>query len=390
MSYEMRVVPFSLTLLLVLAAIPSIRGLPVAVKNVADCPLENYAVLIIVEAEKLAEEGVEPSNICILNDAGEPIPFWIIPETANSSRIAIYALIDYLAPGEQVALHVVSGDCAPTPEKMFLLFDDFEFLDERVWMVVWSSNIINATLDAKHGLYISATYLVTWQYVKLCSPVFNPPLAVEALMIPLTGYDHDVCLAVYELGTESFHAAEARGAYIHAWGWGSPGNDTGTLAWYRIAGPPGTQDYMWDVTNWGEGGASPVWEAGEAFIFSIGVCSEGVEYRVYKVDSKGIKKLLANWVDKGILNQTVIEVEQLNGGAYNFTQKAIVKWILVRPYVHPEPRVEVGVERVYESPLEPILRILSKPQNQILLIWSAMLIVGVVIFVTKVLRRGGE
>ncbi|RLE69798.1 MAG: hypothetical protein DRJ43_03410, partial [Thermoprotei archaeon] len=94
----MRVVPFSLTLLLVLAAIPSIRGLPVAVKNVADCPLENYAVLIIVEAEKLAEEGVEPSNICILNDAGEPIPFWIIPETVNSSRIAIYALIDYLAP----------------------------------------------------------------------------------------------------------------------------------------------------------------------------------------------------------------------------------------------------------------------------------------------------
>lgn len=359
-----------------------------AVKNKADVAIENYPVLIIVDRDELLKDGVDPSGMCVVDSAGNPLAFWVIPQTLNTSKVAMYVAIPYLAPGEQTTLYIVSGSCEQRPEDLFIFFDDFKRLDPSRWIIVSSPRVFNVTVRAGRGLYLSGMFADTQQYLKVLSQPFTPPLAVDALVTPLTGFDHDACLDVYVLGTEGAHPSEARGAYIHAWGWGSPLNTSGTIAWYRVAGPPGSAEFLWDVTTWEEGGSSPVWEAGETFLFRIGVCAEGVRYEVYRLSEEGLERILANWNGLGILNETVIGLGQECGGAYGFTQRAVFHWVAVRPYVHPEPRVEVGVERIVESPLEPILEFLSKPANQMLVAWSVAILAISLIFVAKMLRGG--
>lgn len=378
----------ALALILALLAVGALC-LPVAVENRAGVDVENYPVLVVVERDALLRDGVDPAEICVVDEAGNPLMFWAVPQTLNTSRIAMYVLIPHLAPGGQMAFYIVSGSCEQRPESLFTFFDDFKALDPSSWILVSSPAVYNITVEAGRGLYLSGTFMSQQQYLKVLSQPFTPPLTVAALVTPLTGFDHDACLDVYVLGTEMAHPSEARGAYIHAWGWGSPPNISGTIAWYRVAGPPGAPEHLWDVTTWEEGGSSPVWEAGETFLFRISVSAEGVSYEVYRLSEEGLERILANWNGLGIANETVIGLGQECGGAYNFTQRALFHWVAVGPYVSPEPKVQVGVERVMESPLEPLLQFLSKPANQMLLAWGLALLVISLLFVTKVLKSGG-
>jgi hypothetical protein len=83
----------------------------------------------------------------------------------------------------------------------------------------------------------------------------------------------------------------------------------------------------------------------------------------------------------------VIALGQECGGAYNFTQKAVFHWVLVRPFVWPEPKVAVGSEKIEESPFAPILEFLSKPANLILISWGLIAVILVLILVTRIKRR---
>ncbi|RLE96512.1 MAG: hypothetical protein DRJ57_05430 [Thermoprotei archaeon] len=384
----MVLIPRPALLLAVMILASSASCLPVAVKNQADVAIENYPVFVVVEREALLREGMDPASMCVVDEAGNPLPFWVVPQTLNTSRVAMYVLIPYLMPGEQMAFYITSGSCEQNPEDLFIFFDDFRDLDPRRWIIVSSPRVLNITVKARGGLYISGRFAATQQYLKVLSQPFIPPFTVDVLVTPLTGFDHDACLDVYILGTEGAHPSEARGAYIHAWGWGSPLNTSGTIAWYRVAGPSGTPEFLWDVTTWEEGGSSPVWEAGETFLFRISVCAEGVRYEVYRLSEEGLERILANWNGLGIANETVIGLGQECGGAYGFTQEALFHWIAVRPYVYPEPRVEVGVEKIVESPLEPILEFLSKPANQMLVAWGLVLLVFSLVFAAKILKSG--
>jgi len=368
--------------------------LPVAVKNVAGVPIESYVVFFTVEREQLLAEGIEPATMCAVDPAGMYLPIWVPPETLQAKSVAVYVRIPYLAPGDQTTITLTPGPCAHDPRKVFIFFDDFKTLDTRFWTPFATPMVYNVTmrggmLDGK-GLFISGTYLASNQYVQIASQPFTPPLAVEALITPVTAFDHDACLDVREYGTESAHPADARGAYIHAWGWGVSGETEGRMGrftWYRLAGPPGSTNYYWDVTTWDEGGASPVFNANETFLFRIGVAPEAVRYEVWQLRDEGPVKLLGHLSNLGITNETVIALGQECGGAYNFTQKAVFHWVLVRPFVWPEPKIAVGAERVEESPLAPILEFLSKPTNLILITWGALAAILVTLIFAKVRKR---
>jgi len=385
---------FLLSLLALLAA--TAHALPVAVKNVATVPLENYVIFFTVERGKLAEEGINPATMCAVDPAGGYLSIWVIPQTADRDIVGVYVKIPYLAPDDQLTITLTPGPCKHDPGEVFVFFDDFRILDTRFWAPFASPQVYDVTIRAGFeggkGLLIAGAYMAPGQYVQVVSQPFTPPLAVEALITPMTAYDHDACLDLREYGTESAHPADARGAYMHAWGWGVSGTTEGTFgrfAWYRLAGPPGSATYYWDVTTWDEGGASPVWNANDTFLFRIGASAEGVRYEVWQLAPEGLKRVLGHYVDLGITNDTVIALGQECGGAYNFTQKAVFHWVLVRPFVWPEPKVAVGVEKVEESPFAPILEFLSKPANLILISWGAIAAVLALILVTRVRRRGG-
>jgi len=378
-----------LPLLLVLLA-SSAYALPVAVKNVATVPLENYVVFFTVEKDKLAEEGIDPASMCAVDPMGGYLPIWVAPETFDKKSVATYVKIPYLAAGDQVTITLTPGPCKHDPKEVFIFFDDFKVLDTRFWAPFASPQVYNVTMEARKGLMIEGTYMAASQYVQVVSQPFTPPLAVEALVTPLTAYDHDACLDLREYGTESAHPADARGAYIHAWGWGVSGeteNKFGRFTWYRLAGPPGSATYYWDVTTWDEGGPSPVWNANDTFLFRIGAAAEGVRYEVWQLTQDGLTKILGHYVNLGIANDTVIALGQECGGAYNFTQKAVFHWVLVRPFVWPEPKVVVGAEKIEESPFASILEFLSKPANLILISWGLIAVILVLILVTRIKRR---
>ncbi len=365
-------------------------GLPVAVKNVADRPVEGYVVFFNVERSRLAEEGIDPSSMCAVDASGNYLPLWVVPQTLDKQRVAVYVKVPYIGPGDQVTLTLTPGPCKHDPREVFKFFDDFRVLNTRFWAPIASPQVYNVSIKAGRGLYIEGTYMAPGQYVQVISEPLTPPLAVEALVTPMTAYDHDACLDVREYGTEGMHPSQARGAYIHAWGWGVSGTTEGRygrFTWYRLAGPPGSATYYWDVTTWDEGGSSPVWEANGTFLFRIGVGPEGVRYEVWQLTGGGLNKLLGHYVKPGITNETVIALGQECGGAYNFTQKALFHWVLARPFVWPEPRVAVGVERIVESPLAPILEFLSKPANLILISWGAIAAALALIMLLRARRR---
>lgn len=368
--------------------------LPVSVKNVADAPLEGYVVFFLVEKELLLNEGIDPASMCAFGPGGEYLPLWVVPETLATEVVAVYVKIPYLAPGDQLTITLTSGPCTHNPSNVFYLFDDFKTLDTRYWTPFATPQVHSVTIRGGavggKGLYISGTYMAPQQYIQVVSQPLTPPLAVEALVTPMTAYDHDVCLDVREYGTESAHPAEARGAYIHAWGWGVAGEAEGRMGrftWYRLAGPPGSASYYWDVTTWDEGGASPIFNANETFLLRIGVSREVVRYEVWQLKDGGLLKLLGHTSNLGIANETVIALGQECGGAYNFTQKGVFHWILVRPFAWPEPKIAVGAERVEESPLEPLLEFLSKPTNLILISWGAAAMVLALAILLKLRRR---
>ena len=365
-------------------------ALPVAVKNVATVPLENYVVFFTVEKDKLTEEGIDPASMCAVDPMGGYLPIWTIPETLDRKSVAAYVRIPYLAAGDQITITLTPGPCKHDPKEVFTFFDDFKVLDTRFWAPFASPQVYNVTMEARRGLLIKGTYMAAGQYVQVVSQPFTPPLAVEALVTPMTAYDHDACLDLREYGTESAHPADARGAYIHAWGWGVSGeteNKFGRFTWYRLAGPPGSATYYWDVTSWDEGGPSPVWNANDTFLFRIGAAAEGVRYEVWQLTPDGLKKILGHYVNLGITNDTVIALGQECGGAYNFTQKAVFHWVLARPFIWPEPKVAVGSEKIEESPFAPILEFLSKPANLILISWGLIAVILVLILATRIKRR---
>lgn len=381
----MRFLPILLTVLVGVA-----YALPVAVKNVAEVPLEGYAVFFTVESAKLAEEGIDPASMCAVDPAGDYLPIWVVPETIGKESVAVYVKIPYLPPGDQLTITLTPGPCKHDPKQVFTFFDDFQTLDTRYWAPFASPQVYNVTIEARKGLLIKGTYMAEGQYVQVVSQPLTPPLAVEALVTPMTAYDHDACLDLREYGTESAHPADARGAYIHAWGWGVSGeteNKFGRFTWYRLAGPPGSATYYWDVTTWDEGGPSPVWNANDTFLFRIGASAAGVRYEVWQLSREGLGKILGHYVNLGITNDTVIALGQECGGAYNFTQKAVFHWVLVRPFVWPEPKVAVGVERVEERPFAPLLEFLGKPANLILIGWGLLAVILALILVTKARRR---
>ena len=384
---RLKLVPVLLALLAATAF-----ALPVTVKNAADVPLEGYAVFFTVERDRLAAEGIDPASMCAVDPAGSYLPLWVVPETLDKKSVAVYVKIPYLAAGDQIAITLTPGPCKHDPKAVFTFFDDFKTLDTRFWAPFASPQVYNVTIEARKGLLIRGTYMAPGQYVQVVSQPFTPPLAVEALVTPMTAYDHDACLDLREYGTESAHPADARGAYIHAWGWGVSGTTEGTygrFTWYRLAGPPGSATYYWDVTTWDEGGGSPIWNANGTSLFRIGATAEGVRYEVWQLTGDGLSKILGHYVKLGITNETVIALGQECGGAYNFTQKALFHWVLARPFVWPEPKVAVGAERIEESPFAPILEFLSKPANLILISWGAIAAVLALVLVTRMRRRGG-
>lgn len=381
-------------LLLVAVAVYPALCLPVAVKNVADVPLNDYAVFFLVE-RKVLGEWVDPASVCAFDPLGGNLPLWVVPETLKGEKLAVYVKIRYLEPGQQIVIRLEPGQCVQNPKEVFTFFDDFTTLDPRVWVtfatpMVYDVKVVGGAAGGK-GLYISGTYMAPQQYVQVVSSQpFAPPLAVEALITPITAYDHDAGLDLREYGTEGAHPSEARGAYIHAWGWGVPGIQEGMrgrFTWYRLAGPPGSPTYYWDMTVWDEGGSSPVFDANGTFLFRIGVTPDVVRYEVWQLEARGLAKLLGHTFKPGIANETVIALVQECGGAYNFTQKALFHWVLVRPFVWPEPKVAVGAEEVKESPLEPLIEFLSKPTNLVLTLWGAAVIVLTLVLIAKSRRR---
>ena len=375
-------------LLALLAA--SACALPVAVKNVADVPLEGYVVFFTVERERLAGEGIDPASMCAVDSTGSYLPLWVVPETLDGKSVAVYVKIPHLDPGEQTVITLTPGPCKHDPKAVFTFFDEFKALDTRFWTPFASPQVYNVTIEARKGLLIQGAYMAPGQYVQVVSQPFTPPLAVEALVTPMTAYDHDACLDLREYGTESAHPSQARGAYIHAWGWGVPGTTEGKFgrfAWYRLAGPPGSALFYWDQTDWDEGGTSPIWNANDTFLFRIGVSAAGARYEVWQLTGDGLKKLLGHYVKPGITNETVIALGQECGGAYNFTQKALFHWVLVRPFVWPEPKVAVGAERVEENPYAAIIEFLTRPSTLILLSWGVIVVLLVLILFRA--RRGG-
>jgi len=375
-------------LLALLAA--SACALPVAVKNVADVPLEGYVVFFTVERDRLAGEGIDPASMCAVDSTGSYLPLWVVPETLDGKSVAVYVKIPHLDPGEQTAITLTPGPCKHDPKAVFTFFDEFKALDTRFWTPFAFPQVYNVTIEARKGLLIQGAYMAPGQYVQVVSQPFTPPLAVEALVTPMTAYDHDACLDLREYGTESAHPSQARGAYIHAWGWGVPGTTEGKFgrfAWYRLAGPPGSALFYWDQTGWDEGGTSPIWNANDTFLFRIGVSAAGARYEVWQLTGDGLKKLLGHYVKPGITNETVIALGQECGGAYNFTQKALFHWVLVRPFVWPEPKVAVGAERVEENPYAAIIEFLTRPSTLILLSWGVIMVLLVLILFRA--RRGG-
>jgi hypothetical protein len=360
----------------------TVYALPVAVKNVADVPLEGYVVFFTVESSRLGEEGIDPASMCATDPTGSYLPLWVVPETIGRSSVAVYVKIPNLAPGEQTVITLTPGPCKHNPNDIFTFFDNFTTFNTKYWAPFASLQVYNVTIQAQNGLLIQGAYMAPSQYVQVVSPPFTPPLAVEALVTPMTAYDHDACLDLREYGTESAHPSQARGAYIHAWGWGVSGTTEskfGRFAWYRLAGPPGSATYYWDVTTWDEGGTSPVWNANDTFLFRVGVSAEGARYEVWQLTGDGLKKLLGHNVKPGITNETVIALGQECGGAYNFTQKAFFHWVLVRPFAWPEPKVAVGAERVEENPYAAIIEFLTRPSTLILLSWGVIVVLLVLI-----------
>jgi hypothetical protein len=350
------------------------------VKNVADAPLEDYVVFFTVEKDRLAGEGIDPPSMCAVDSTGSYLPLWVVPETLDRGSVAVYAKIPHLDPGEQTAITLTPGPCKHDPKAVFTFFDDFKALDTRFWTPFASPQVYNGTIEARKGLLIRGAYMATWQYVQVVSQPFTPPLAVEALITPMTANEHDACLDLREYGTESAHSYNARGAYIHAWGWGVPGeNELGRFAWYRLAGPPGSALFYWDQTEWDEGGTSPIWNANDTFLFRIGVSEAGARYEVWQLTGDGLKKLLGHYVKLGITNETVIALGQENGGIINVTQKALFRWVLARPFVWPEPKVAVGAERVEENPYAAIIEFLTRPSTLILLSWGVIVVLLVLI-----------
>ena len=382
---------FLLPLLALLAV--TAYALPVAVKNVATVPIENYVVFFTVERDRLAEEGINPATMCAADPAGGYLPIWVVPQTADKEIVGVYVKIPYLAPGDQITITLTPGPCKHDPKEVFVFFDDFKTLDTRFWAPFASLRVYNVTIEAREGLglLIQGTYMAPGQYVQVVSQPFTPPLAVEALITPMTAYDHDACLDLREHGTESAHPSQARGAYIHAWGWGVSGTTEGKFgrfAWYRLAGPPGSATYHWDVTTWDEGGTSPVWNANDTFLFRIGASAEGARYEVWHLTQEGLKKILGHYVKLGITNETAIALGQECGGAYNFTQKALFRWVLVRPFVWPEPKIAVGAEKVEENPYAFIIEFLTRPSTLILISWGVIMVILVLVLVKA--RGGGE
>ena len=96
-----------------------------------------------------------------------------------------------------------------------------------------------------------------------------------------------------------------------------------------------------------------------------------------------MSKILDHYVKLGITNETVIALGQLCGGAYNFTQKALFHWVLVRPFVWPEPKVAVGAERIEETLLTFLMEFLSNPRNQFLVVWGSVTAAVVLALVIK-------
>ncbi|MCX8180032.1 MAG: DUF2341 domain-containing protein [Thermofilaceae archaeon] len=371
-------------------------GLPVAVKNIAETPLSDYVVFFTVDRELLLSEGISnPASMCAISYDDEILPLWVVPETLEGRSVAVYVRIPYIAPGDHYSLKLSPGPCVQNPFEVFIFYDDFKVFNTKFWTPLATPQIYNITVKggaiAGKGLYISGTYMAPNQYIQILSQTFPLPLIVETLVTPLTAYDHDACLDLREHGTEGAHPAEARGAYIHAWGWGVSGQTEarmGRFTWYRLAGPSGSSNYYWDMTTWNDGGPSPVFNANETFLFRIGVGPWTTRYEVWQLRAdEGLVKLLTHSVDLGVENDVVIALGQGCGGSYNFTQKAVFHWVLVRQFAWPQPRIAVGAERVEESPLSSITEFLSKPTNLILASWSVIVVVLVIVVISKVKRK---
>jgi len=363
----------------------SAAGLPVAVKNASSQALDNYPLLIIVDRSLLEGEGVDPGSMCVVDNLGGYLPYWIIPQTLDADRLGVYVVIPHLDPGGRATLYLEGGACKQSPGA-FSFFDDFRRFDESKWVLLQTSGVRDTTVRATgDGLLISASFTDTWQFVRIVSQPLAPPLRVDALIVPLTGYDHDINLAVYEYGSEMAHAINASGAYIHAAGWLAGGNATGRFAWYRMFGP-GSNRNMWDQSTW-EVGVDTTWEVGLMYILSIGVSPDGVSYKVYKVTGMGVEPYLSQRIEAGISGDVVISLETCVGGLSNVTEAGVVKWVLAGPYAYPEPLVEVGREEVEESPIAGLAAFLSRPQNQILLAWGAAVVSIALIIVVKMGRR---
>ncbi|MCC6050905.1 MAG: DUF2341 domain-containing protein [Thermofilum sp.] len=381
-------------ILVLLAAYPT-YALPIAIKNKAAAPLENYVVFFTVERDRLAGEGIDPASMCAVDPAGSYLPLWVVPETLDRRSVAVYVRIPRLLPGDQLTIRLTPGSCEHNPKDVFVFFDDFKILNTSYWVPYASPNVTGVRIEARKGLLIQGTYVAPGQYVQVVSDPFSPfspPLAVEALITPMTAYDHDACLEMREYGPDIFyHSSNARGAYIHAWGWGVSGTaegESGKFAWYRLAGPA-TQ--YWDVISWDEGGESPVWKANNTFLFRIGASAEGVRYEVWQLTGDGLSKILGHCADGklGFSNNTavVLVLGQLCGGAFGFTQKAVFHWVLVRPFVWPEPKVAVGLERIEETPLTLLMEFLSNPRNQFLVAWGSVTAAVVLALVIKAVLR---
>lgn len=82
-----------------------------------------------------------------------------------------------------------------------------------------SANGFSKTLGARSGLAQGSTSQVASRAstsTLRCYSTVHSPFTVEALVTPLTEFDHGACLDVHILGMKMAHPIEAKGAYIHA------------------------------------------------------------------------------------------------------------------------------------------------------------------------------
>jgi Uncharacterized conserved protein len=115
--------------------------------------LADYQVLIRLEDIGFTDwANLTPESIYFLDDAGNPLYFWIEELDVAAQRSRIWVKVPLIPALSTVKITMVYGETNPypeyhNPERVFVLFDHFDTLDTTKWVVVKGSpTIVDSTL----------------------------------------------------------------------------------------------------------------------------------------------------------------------------------------------------------------------------------------------------